>query len=64
MKILREIFGGFAAAIMLVVLAAAMVVCTLAIGFVSTAVRNYTQAEGQIPSTAQPDIALALTADR
>jgi hypothetical protein len=47
-----------------VILAAPMVVCTFAIGFVSTAVRSYTQAEEQIPSTAQPDIALALTADR
>ena len=64
MKNLREIFGGLATAIAVVILAAAMVVCTFAIGFVSTAVRSYTQAEEQIPSTAQLDIAFALTADR
>jgi hypothetical protein len=64
MKILREIFGGFAAAIMVAMLAAATVVCTFAIGFVTTAVRSYTQADRQTPSAAQTDIALTLAADR
>ncbi len=64
MKILREIFGGFAAAIMAVMLAAAMVVCTFAIGFVSMVVRSYTQAEGQVPSAAPSDMALTLAANR
>lgn len=64
MKILREIFGGFAVAIVVVMLAAAMVVCTFAIGFLSAAVGSYTQAEGQVPSAAPSDMALTLAANR
>lgn len=64
MKLFREILGGFAAAIMVVMFAAVMVVCTFAIGFVSTAVLGHTQADGQVPSAAPPDMALMLAADR
>jgi hypothetical protein len=64
MKTLRAIFGGLAAAIVVVMLAVAMVVCSFAIAFVSTALRSYTQAEEQLPSAAQPDMALTLAADR
>jgi hypothetical protein len=64
MKIPRELFGGLAAAILVVMLAAAMALCTFAIGFVSIAVRSYTQAEGQVPSIAPPDMPLTLAADR
>jgi hypothetical protein len=59
MKILRELFGGLAAAILV-----AMALCTFAIGFVSIAVRSYTQAEGPVPSIAPPDMPLTLAADR
>jgi hypothetical protein len=45
-------------------LAAATAVCTFAIGFVSTAARSYTQAEGQVPSAAPSDMALTLAANR
>jgi hypothetical protein len=63
-KTLREIFGGLAVAIAVVMLAVAMVVCPCAIGFASTAGRGYTQAEGQVPSAAPVDTALTFATNR
>ena len=64
MKLFREMFGGLAGAMLVAMLTVAIVVCTFAIGFVSTVVRDYTQAEEQVPSTVQSDAALALEAAR